>query len=58
VNLAIRRSLADVSLAQLAGIDAAPVRLPALEHEIRARVGGSRAVPRPAAAARTGGSRP
>jgi FeS assembly SUF system regulator len=36
LNLAIRRALYDVSLAQLAGIDAAPARLPALEREMRA----------------------
>jgi FeS assembly SUF system regulator len=35
LNLAIRRSLQDVSLAQLAGIDAAQVRLPALEREVK-----------------------
>jgi FeS assembly SUF system regulator len=36
LNLAIRRSLYDVSLAQLAGLEAAPVRLPALEREMKA----------------------
>ena len=36
VNLAIRRALYDVSLAQLAGLDAAPARLPLLEREMRA----------------------
>jgi FeS assembly SUF system regulator len=36
LNLAIRRSLSDVSLAQLAGIDAAPARLPTLEREMKA----------------------
>src|SRR5215813_4184582 len=36
LNLAIRRSLYDVSLAQLAGLDAPPARLPALEREIKA----------------------
>ena len=36
VNLAMRRALYDVSLAQLAGLDAAPARLPALEREMRA----------------------
>ena len=36
LNLAIRRSLYDVSLAQLAGLDAAPARLPALEREMKA----------------------
>lgn len=35
LNLAIRRSLSDVSLAQLAGLDATQVRLPALEHEMK-----------------------
>ncbi|MBS0378761.1 MAG: SUF system Fe-S cluster assembly regulator [Proteobacteria bacterium] len=35
VNLAIRRSLSDVSLAQLAGLDAAPARLPSLEREMK-----------------------
>ena len=36
VNLAIRRSLHDVTLAQLAGLDGGNVRLPALERELRA----------------------
>jgi FeS assembly SUF system regulator len=36
LNLAIRRSLYEVSLAQLAGLDAAPARLPALEREMKA----------------------
>ena len=36
LNLAIRRSLYDVSLAQLAGIDTTHVRLPALEREMKA----------------------
>ena len=35
LNLAIRRSLYEVSLAQLAGLDAAPARLPALEREMK-----------------------
>jgi FeS assembly SUF system regulator len=35
LNLAIRRSLYDVSLAQLAGLDTAPPRLPLLEREMR-----------------------
>lgn len=35
LNLAIRRSLQDVSLAQLAGIDASQVRLPTLEREVK-----------------------
>ncbi len=36
LNLAIRRSLYEVSLAQLAGLDAPPSRLPLLEREMRA----------------------
>jgi FeS assembly SUF system regulator len=36
LNLAMRRALYDVSLAQLAGLDAAPARLPALEREMKA----------------------
>lgn len=36
VNLAIRRSLGEITLAQLAGIDTAPVRTPMLEREIKA----------------------
>jgi FeS assembly SUF system regulator len=36
LNSAIRRSLYEVSLAQLAGIDPTQVRLPELEHEMRA----------------------
>jgi FeS assembly SUF system regulator len=35
LNTAIRRSLQDVSLAQLAGIDASQVRLPTLEREVK-----------------------
>jgi FeS assembly SUF system regulator len=35
LNLAIRRSLHDVSLAQLAGIDTTHVRLPSLEREVK-----------------------
>ncbi len=35
LNLAIRRSLYEVSLAQLAGIDATQTRLPTLEHEMK-----------------------
>jgi FeS assembly SUF system regulator len=36
LNQAIRRSLHDVTLAQLAGLDAAPpAQLPSLEHELR-----------------------
>lgn len=40
VNLAIRRSLYDVSLAQLAGLDPAALRLDPLEHELRPVAGG------------------
>jgi FeS assembly SUF system regulator len=36
LNLAIRRSLNDVSLAQLAGLEAAPARLPTLERDMKA----------------------
>ena len=36
LNLAIRRSLNDVSLAQLAELDAPPTRLPTLEREMKA----------------------
>ncbi len=36
LNLAIRRALYDVSLAQLAGLESAPARLPTLEREMRA----------------------
>ncbi len=36
LNLAFRRSLYEVSLAQLAGLEAAPARLPALEREMKA----------------------
>ncbi|HEY2340624.1 MAG TPA: SUF system Fe-S cluster assembly regulator [Steroidobacteraceae bacterium] len=36
LNLAIRRTLYDLSLAQLAGLDAPPARLPALEREMKA----------------------
>ncbi|HYL03739.1 MAG TPA: SUF system Fe-S cluster assembly regulator [Steroidobacteraceae bacterium] len=36
LNLAMRRSLYEVSLAQLAGLDSAPARLPALERETKA----------------------
>ena len=35
LNLAIRRSLQDVNLAQLAGIDSSQVRLPTLEREVK-----------------------
>jgi FeS assembly SUF system regulator len=36
LNLAMRRALYDVSLAQLAGLDAAPARLAGLEREMKA----------------------
>jgi FeS assembly SUF system regulator len=36
LNLAIRRALYDVTLAQLAGLDAPPARLPTLEREMKA----------------------
>ena len=36
LNLAMRRALYDVSLAQLAGLDAAPARLATLEREMKA----------------------
>src|ERR1700731_716405 len=39
LNLAFRRSLYEVSLAQLAGLDAAPARLPALEREMKGTAG-------------------
>jgi FeS assembly SUF system regulator len=39
LNLAMRRALYDVSLAQLAGLDAPPARLPALEREMKAVTG-------------------
>src|SRR5262252_1490188 len=39
LNLAVRRSLNEVSLAQLAGLDAAPARLPTLEREMKAAAG-------------------
>jgi FeS assembly SUF system regulator len=35
LNQAIRRSLHEVTLAQLAGLDSAPLRLPALEREVK-----------------------
>lgn len=35
LNVAIRRSLNEVSLAQLAGIEPTPVRFPALEREVK-----------------------
>jgi FeS assembly SUF system regulator len=39
LNLAIRRSLYEVSLAQLAGLDPAQVRLPELEREMKTATG-------------------
>jgi len=42
LNLAIRRSLHEVTLAQLAGIGAEPMHLPALEREIKLSVRGER----------------
>ena len=36
LNLAMRRALYEVSLAQLAGLDAAPARLPGFEREMKA----------------------
>jgi FeS assembly SUF system regulator len=44
LNLAIRRSLYDVSLAQLAGLDPTQVRLPELEREMKSAAtrGGAR----------------
>src|ERR1700745_3226750 len=43
LNLALRRPLSDVSLAEVAGIDAAPARLPALEREMKAAAGRTQA---------------
>ncbi|MGH8139294.1 MAG: SUF system Fe-S cluster assembly regulator [Steroidobacteraceae bacterium] len=40
LNLAIRRSLYDVSLAQLAGIDLTQLRLPELEREMKTAAAG------------------
>jgi DNA-binding IscR family transcriptional regulator len=42
---AIRRSLHEVTLAQLAGLDSAPLRVPSLEREVKA-VGAPRIVNR------------
>ena len=42
LNLAIRRSLYEVSLAQLAGIDATQARLPSLERDMKAATSTSR----------------
>jgi FeS assembly SUF system regulator len=44
LNLAIRRSLYDVTLAQLAGLDASALRLP-LERELRAATRAGKALP-------------
>jgi len=46
LNLAIRRSLHEVTLAQLAGLDSSQLRLPALEREVKATT-SSRALNRP-----------
>jgi len=46
LNLAIRRSLYDVSLAQLAGLDSTQVRLPALDHEVKTATARSAKRPR------------
>src|SRR5262249_21739831 len=42
LNLAIRRALYDVSLAQLAGLDAPPARLPSLERDMKAAASRTR----------------
>ena len=42
LNLAIRRALYEVSLAQLAGLDAPPARLPALERDMKAAAARTR----------------
>jgi FeS assembly SUF system regulator len=42
LNLAIRRALYEVSLAQLAGLDAPPARLPSLEREMKAAAARTR----------------
>jgi FeS assembly SUF system regulator len=42
LNLAIRRALYEVSLAQLAGLDAPPARLPTLEREMKAAAARTR----------------
>jgi FeS assembly SUF system regulator len=41
LNLAIRRALYEVSLAQLAGLDAPPARFPALERDLKHAAGRS-----------------
>ena len=45
VNSAIRRSLQDVTLAQLAGLESEPSRLPILERELKVIGARSRSVP-------------
>jgi FeS assembly SUF system regulator len=47
VNLSIRRSLYDISLAELAGLDSAVARIPSLEREIKAGVGARSGAPLP-----------
>ena len=42
LNLAMRRALYEVSLAQLAGLDAAPARLPSLERDMKAAAARTR----------------
>jgi FeS assembly SUF system regulator len=42
LNLAIRRALYDVSLAQLAGLESAPARLPSLERDMKAAASRTR----------------
>jgi FeS assembly SUF system regulator len=42
LNLAIRRALYEVSLAQLAGLDAPPARLPTLERDMKAAAARTR----------------
>jgi FeS assembly SUF system regulator len=47
VNLSIRRSLYDISLAELAGLDSAAARIPSLEREIKAGIGARSGAPLP-----------
>jgi FeS assembly SUF system regulator len=47
VNLMIRRSLYDISLAELAGLEAAGARIAPLERETKAGPGARNAAPRP-----------
>jgi hypothetical protein len=49
VNLAIRRSLQEISLLELAGMGVETTRFAALEHQLR----GPRGLPLPVAPART-----